>query len=46
MNTTKTATKIRKFSTNTKAIEIISKSINKSMTKKYLKQLLNDSNNG
>lgn len=42
---TTTTTKVRKFRTSTKAIESISKSINKSMTKKYLKQLLNDCNN-
>jgi hypothetical protein len=38
-------TKVRKYKTTQQAIADISKSINKNMTNKYLKTLLNDSNN-
>ena len=37
--------KVRKFRTKDEAIKAISKTINKSMTEKHLKRLLNDSNN-
>jgi hypothetical protein len=37
--------KSRKFRTKDEAIKAISKSINKEMTEKHLKRLLNDSNN-
>ena len=37
--------KVRKFRTKDEAIKAISKSVNKEMTEKHLKRLLNDSNN-